>query len=133
MNLGKYSYHAASTAPIVATRDGSIKVDGWNLGLVGTLPVNADFSLFAKAGLLSYKIDYHCEGTGISCSNPERSDKGTPAYYGIGVAWEFTDRWFARMGYEIFKEIGEAFNSTGTTGTTKDDITLVSVGLGYHF
>lgn len=133
VDLGKYSFRAASTAPIVATRNGTLKIDGWNLGIAASAPLNEQFSLIAKAGVLNYSTEFHCTGTGVACANPDRSDSGAPLYYGVGAGWNFNPNWFLRAEYEVFTDVGTSFNTTGTTGTSKDDVKMGSVGVGYKF
>ena len=133
VDLGKYSYHARSTAPVVATRDGNLKTDAWNIGLVGSLPINESFSLFANGGVFSYTTKFTYTGTGIACPNQNRSERGAPLYYGVGAAWNVTPNWFLRAEYEVYKNIGERFNTNGTTGTSRADVKLGSIGVGYRF
>jgi hypothetical protein len=33
----------------------------------------------------------------------------------------------------VFNRVGEAYNTTGTTGTTSPDIKMFSLGIGYKF
>lgn len=132
-SLGKYTYRAEATAPVTATRDGNIEIDGWNLGIVPRLPLSPNFALFAKAGVLDYELTFRCSGTGVPCTNPDRSDSGRPVYYGAGLEWKLAAHWLLRAEYEVFKDIGEAFNTDGTTGTSKADVTMTSLGIGYRF
>lgn len=133
LDFGKFIYSADATAPITATRDGFVEADGWNIGLVARKELNKTISVFGKAGVLRYNIDYRCEGTGIACTNPNRSDSGTNPFYGIGLAWHFKPDWFFRAEYEIFSDIGGAFDSDGSNGTTKADIDFAGIGIGYQF
>lgn len=133
IDLGKFTYHADATAPIVATRDGTAEISSWNIGVVASAPVSDNLALSVKAGVLAYNLDYHCQGTGIACPNPERSDDGTPPYYGVGINWQMSKDWFMQADYEVFTDIGEKLNSTGSTGTTQSDVTMLSVGVGYRF
>lgn len=133
VSLGEYTYHADGTAPVAATRDASIEIDGWNVGLVLSAPVLPTFSVFAKAGALAYDLKFTCSGTGVACTNPNRSDDGTRAFYGAGLEWDLGSHWFVRAEYEVFSKIGEAFNTSGTTGTSKEDVEMVSLGIGYRF
>lgn len=132
MDLGRYTYHAVATVP-VATRDGKGPMDGWNLLAVGSLPLNDQFSLIGKLGVAAQRMKFHCEGTGIACTNPERSANGTSLQYGAGVEWAFTPNWFVRGEYEVVQKIGESFNANGTTGTSRADLKMGSVGVGYKF
>lgn len=132
-NLGKYTYDAASTAPLVATRHGVGKIDGWNLGVVGSLPLGAQFAVLGKLGVVGYKIDFHCDGTGIACANPNRKDSGTALTYGLGADWNFSGNWFARAEYDVARKVGTRFDFDGSNGTSQADVRTASVGVGYRF
>lgn len=131
-DLGSFIYDATATAP-VATRHGDIKTDGWNIDLVGYLPFTDSVTGFGRLGAYRYDTNLACSGTGIACSNPSRSKKGTSTHYGLGVDWTFARSWFARFEYEVYTRVGEAFNANGTTGTTRADVKMGSVGVGYRF
>ena len=97
VNLGKYTYDApASIYALVATRHGVGKIDGWNLGVVGSLPLGAQFAVLGKLRRRRLQIDFHCDGTGIACANPNRKDSGTALTHGLGADWNFSGNWFAR-------------------------------------
>jgi OOP family OmpA-OmpF porin len=133
MDLGRFTYSARSSAPLVATRDGSLKMNAWNLDVVGSYPLGSQFSVFGKLGVAAHRAKFHCEGTGIACSNPSRKASGTSLHYGVGVEWAFSPNWFARAEYEVVKKVGDPFNATGTTGTSRADVKLGSIGIGYRF
>ena len=133
MDLGRYTYHADGTAPITATRDGKGPMDALNVVVVGSLPLTEQFSLIGKLGVAAQRMRFHCEGTGIACSNPDRTSHGTSLQYGAGVEWAFTPNWFVRGEYEVVQKIGDSFNANGTTGTSRADLKMGSVGVGYRF
>lgn len=132
VNLGKYKYQGVATVP-VATRGGYVKADGWTLGVVGSLPVTEKIAIFGKLGLVNYDLKYHCGGTGFVCHRENSSKNDTTLFYGAGADWSFTKDWFARAEYEVYEDIGSSFNYNGTKGTSKADVHLGSVGLGYRF
>ena len=131
LDLGRFTYSA--NMPTVATRDGSLKMNAWNLDVVGSYPLGSQFSVFGKLGVAAHRAKFHCEGTGIACSNPSRKASGTSLHYGVGVEWAFSPNWFARAEYEVVKKVGDPFNATGTTGTSRADVKLGSIGIGYRF
>jgi len=133
MDMGKHTYDAVATVPLGATRQGSIKTTGWNLDAVGSFPVSEVFSIFARAGAVYYDLSSSCSGAVIACVNPNRNTKDTAFHYGAGVEWNVWDRWFVRAEYEVVSKVGEALNATGTTGTTKADVTMFTGGIGYRF
>lgn len=133
VDFGRYTYGAVSTAPIAATRDGHLDASGWTLGVVGSLPITDDLAVFAKVGAIAWDVDFGCGGTGIACVNPDRSDDGVSGYFGVGGTWAFSPAWFLRAEYEVFQDVGTAFNSTGTTGTSEESVKMGSIGIGYRF
>ena len=133
VDLGKFTYHALATVPAGATRDGNAKIDGWNLDAIGRLPVSDAVAAFGRIGLVSYDLSYSCQGTVIACANPSRSNRGTSLHYGLGLDWNFGQSWFARAEYEVYEKVGEAFNTTGTTGTTRANVSVAGIGIGYRF
>lgn len=132
MDLGRYTYDAVATVP-AATRTGSGTIDAWNIGVVGNLPLNDRFSLFGRLGVAAHRLKFHCDGTGIPCTNPDRTARGNSLHYGAGLQWALTRNLFVRGEYEVIRDIGDAFNFTGTTGTSEADLKMGSIGLGYRF
>ncbi len=73
-NLGKFGY-SAKTGPL-GTFNGQVKIQGFNLNLVGTLPVTERFSVFARAGVQATKTgDTYSGSTPISGFNPSPSKR----------------------------------------------------------
>ena len=133
VDMGRFTYHALSTVPAGATRDGIVKVTGVNLDAVGRLPVSDAVAVFGKLGFVSYDLSYSCQSSVIPCITPNRSKRGTPLHYGLGLDWNFGKKLFARAEYEIYTNVGEPFNATGTTGTTRANVGVAGVGIGYKF
>lgn len=131
-NLGEFAYRAAITAPVTETGVVTLDIDGWNLDVVGRLPFNPSLTGFAKVGAFFYNLDYQCTGT-VYCGTPSRSASGTSLHYGLGVDYSFSSNWFARAEYEVFAKVGDAMSADGTTGTTREDVKLGSLGIGYRF
>jgi len=133
VDLGRSSYRANSTAPIVATRTGYVETDGWSLAAVGRLPLTASLALTGKLGLLAYDLQFRCFGGAGICGNPVRGDSGVKPTYGLGLDWDLGANWFARAEYEVYRNIGSRFDTLGSTGTSQADIALASIGIGYRF
>lgn len=130
-NFGKYTYDASS--PLPATRHLSLKTDAWTLAAVGSLPVAENFALFGKLGAAAYHLKFRCDGTGVACVNPDRRENDSGVFYGIGADWNFGRQWFARAEYEVYEDVGSRSNATGTTGTSRADIKMGSIGVGFRF
>jgi OOP family OmpA-OmpF porin len=134
-NFGAVTYRATITAPAVSS--GVVKLDmgGWNLDLVGRLPFSDALSGYARLGAFVYDLDYQCiiiSGP-YSCGVANRSATGTSLHYGLGLEYAFAGNWFARVEYEVITDAGDALSATGASGTSKEDIRLGSVGIGYRF
>ena len=92
--------------------DFGLKVDvsGFNLSLMGILPVGERFDLFAKLGMIAWDAD----APGIG------SDSGEDLSWGIGAGYAFTDNLGARLEYQGF-EIEDA------------DGDMISIGMCWKF
>lgn len=130
--LGELAYRAAITAPVAETGLVSLDIDGWNLDVVGRLPFNNSLAGFAKIGAFVYNLDYQCTGT-VYCGTVSRSASGTSLHYGLGIDYAFAGNWFARAEYEVFADVGDSMSADGAIGTSREDVRLGSVGVGYRF
>jgi OOP family OmpA-OmpF porin len=63
----------------------SIEVDGWVLAGKGMLPINEQFGVFAKLGMIMWDAEGGGAASGID-------DDGTDLIYGLGAQYMFTDR-----------------------------------------
>lgn len=122
-DLGKFGYTA--TAP-GGTLNGSMKVRGLNLDLVGTLPVTEKFSVFGRVGVNYAQTRDNFSGTGnVIVTNPNPRKNDTNYKFGAGVQYAFTDSLAMRLEAERYR-INDAVGNKG-------DVDLYSVGLIYRF
>lgn len=63
----------------------SAQVDGWTLAAKGILPLNDQFSLFGKLGMISWDAKGGGAASGVN-------DDGTDLLYGLGAQYMVTDR-----------------------------------------
>jgi opacity protein-like surface antigen len=96
-------------------------------------PFSDTVSIYAKTGIYRYQLDFTCTGTGVPCTNPNRRVNGKPVFLGLGLEWNPLKGLFVRTEYEVYLKVGEKFNATGTTGTSKSDVKLATLGVGYRF
>lgn len=73
----------------------------------------------------------------VAASDSKREAETDSAITGSGTT-AFTSTkaatsWFVRAECEVFEKIGDLFNSNGTQGTTRADVKMRSVGVGYRF
>ncbi len=103
---------------------GTIKADGYILGVVYTRRVNNRLDLFANAGAHWWDV----EENEVYDGTPYRSEaSGTSPYYGVGGRYWFHPRAAVRVSLERYADVGE----DGVTG--EGDIDSVWLGIDYSF
>ena len=120
-NLGEATANTVITAPVAGTVNTDVESESWNISAVGILPLNDQFSLFARLGVNVWNIDASSSGTGSG--GPfvlDVSDDGTDVVYGLGAAYNITQNLSVRGEWERYDFDG-------------DDIDLLSVGLAWAF
>ncbi|MPY25499.1 outer membrane beta-barrel protein [Shewanella sp. YLB-07] len=100
----------------------NIEVDGFTLGLVGTLPLNEKWFLTGEAGAYQYHIAHQMT------ADQYVSDTDTAAYFGAGVGYNITDSLAISAKYRRFAGIDEnAWN------TANMDAQTVGIQMTYRF
>ncbi|HTN64631.1 MAG TPA: outer membrane beta-barrel protein [Burkholderiaceae bacterium] len=123
-DLGKFGY-TARTVP-AGTLNGSSRIRGLNLDLVGTLPITDKFSAFARVGMNYADVRDSFSGTGaVRVLDPNPSKREANYKFGVGAQYAFTEALAMRVEAERYR-INDAVGNRG-------DIDLVSVGLIYRF
>ena len=124
-NLGQFGF--TSTTVPAGTLTGKIKLQGFNLDVVGTLPLTEKFSVLGRVGLNYAQAKDNFTNTGLvpPPANPNPS-KGQINYkFGAGVQYDFTDALGMRVEAERYR-INDAVGNKG-------DINMYSLGLVYRF
>lgn len=123
-DLGKFAF-GATTVP-AGTLNGSIKLRGFNLDLVGILPITKKLSALGRVGVNYAEAKDTFSGTGaVNVLNPNPSKRDTNYKYGLGVQYDFTESLGMRVEAERYR-INDAVGNKG-------DIDLISIGLVYSF
>ena len=123
-DLGRFGF-MATTLP-AGTLNGTIKLRGLNLDLVGTLPVTDNFSVFGRVGMNYAEARDSFSGTGaVNVINPNPSKKDTNYKLGLGLQYAFSESLAMRAEVERYR-INDAVGNKG-------DVDLVSLGLIYRF
>lgn len=123
-DLGKFGF-TAQTLP-AGTLNGTIKLSGFNLDLVGLLPITDRFSAFGRVGVNYAKAKDTFSGTGlVSVRNPNPEKRDTNGKYGFGLQYALSDSLHMRAEVERYR-INDAVGNKG-------DVDLASVGLVYRF
>jgi OOP family OmpA-OmpF porin len=123
-NLGKFGINGQTA--LLETLNGQFKVDGINLDLVGSLPVNDQLSFLARMGVINGRsrdiFTYTVPG-GLGNSNPEITKRDYKA--GLGFAYQFSQSMTLRGEIERYK-INDAVSG-------KANINLATLSLVFPF
>lgn len=121
--LGEFNAHINTGVDLYT----QIRTTAWTGYLVGTLPVGKGFSLLGKIGE-SYTRE--SRGDCNICQAPvtnSSSNIWSPTF-GVGVKYNFTPNWSARVEAERYTKVGDSGDST-----FGGRITLWSLGASYKF
>ena len=123
-DLGRFSY-GSNTTPL-GSFNGSTRVNGLNLDLVGTAPVSDRFSVFGRVGAAYAQNRGSFASTGfvpLNLSNPRRND--TNLKVGLGVQYAITEALSVRAEIERYR-ISDPIRN-------RANIDMASLGLVYYF
>lgn len=123
-NLGKFGFKSTTTP--TGTLDGRIKLDGMNLDLVGTLPINNQLSLLGRVGVHNARARDTFIGTGnvvVTDPNPQKTQTNYKA--GFGFAYQFSPSMALRGELERYR-VNDAVGNKG-------DINVASLSLVFPF
>jgi OOP family OmpA-OmpF porin len=115
-NLGEFGFKSTTTTP-TGTLDGRIKLDGVNLDLVGTLPVNDQLSLLGRVGMINARARDNFSTTGglsVANANPRTTRQSYKA--GLGFAYKFSQSMTLRGELERYR-INDAVGNKGDINT----------------
>lgn len=128
-DLGRYSYGSNVTRPgsiLPGSFNGSTRVQGLNLDLVGMLPVTDRFSVLGRVGAAYAQNRGSFSSSGIvplNLSNPRRND--TNLKVGLGVQYAITEALAVRAEIERYR-ISDPIRN-------RANIDMASLGLVYNF
>ena len=123
-DLGKFGY-TANTVPL-GSLTGDIRLKGWNLDLVGTLPLSDRFSLLGRVGANYADTNDTFTSTGaVRVINPNPTSRDTNYKFGLGVQYAFNDALALRVEAERYR-INDAVGNNG-------HIDMATIGLVYSF
>ncbi|NDP40040.1 MAG: OmpA family protein [Rhodoferax sp.] len=124
-DLGNFGFNA-TTVPAGGALSGNIKLKGFNMDLVGTLPITEKFSVLGRIGANYADATDSFVGTGsVNVLDPNPSKRDTNLKVGVGLQYAFTPALAMRAEVERYR-INDAVGNKG-------DIDLVSLGLIYRF
>ena len=125
-DLGQFGYTLYTSPP--GTLSGNVKLKGYNLDVVGLLPVTEKFSLLARLGLdyAEARASFNTTGAGTlsrARNNANKSD--TKIKYGVGMQYALTESLGLRVEAERY-QINDAVGHNS-------DVDFLSAGLLYRF
>ncbi len=101
-SLGKSTF-TTTTVP-AGTLNGELRVEGFNLDLVGTAPLSDNFSLIGRIGAQNAKTRGTFVGTGAALvTNPTPSRRETNYKAGVGMQYAFTPSMLVRAEVERYR------------------------------
>ena len=119
-NLGEATARTVVTAPVAGTFNSTLEFESWSISAVGILPLNDQFSLFARLGLNVWNLDGSVTGTGSGSTTVTTGDDGADVVYGLGASYNFSQNLSLRGEWERYDFDGS-------------DVDLLSVGLAWAF
>jgi len=101
-DLGRFGFTATTVPP--GSLDGRLKVSGFNLDLVGTLPLTDSLSALGRVGAqrAKTKSDFSASGAALPTSAP-RSETSTNAKFGVGLQYAFSPSMLMRGEVERYR------------------------------
>ncbi|MES2942023.1 MAG: OmpA family protein [Pseudomonadota bacterium] len=123
-DLGKFGF-TANTVP-AGSLNGNIRIRGFNLDLVGTVPLTEKLSALGRVGANYAQAKDSFRGSGaVNVINPNPSERATNYKVGLGLQYAFSDDLAMRAEIERYR-INDAVGNRG-------HVDMVSVGLVYSF
>lgn len=123
-NLGAFGFK--STTNPTGTLDGRYKIDGMNIDLVGTIPMNNQLSLIGRIGMHNARTRDTFRGTGaVVVTNPSPETTETNYKAGFGFAYQFSESMSLRGELERYR-VNDAVGHRG-------DINVASLSLVFPF
>ncbi len=114
-DLGRSSFNA-STLP-AGTLDATMRIRGYNLDLVGTLPMGDTVSLLGRAGFAFARTRASFNGTGgASVAQPSPTDRQTNWKVGLGVQVAFSPSVLMRVEAERYR-VSDGLGQRGRVNT----------------
>ena len=101
-HLGSFGFSATTTP--AGTLKGDFRVQGANLGLVGTMPFTDNFSGLARIGVQYARTRANIDATGaVTVANPRPTDREANVKIGLGLQYAFNPGFQVRAEVERFR------------------------------
>lgn len=133
LGKAKASYTLERQGTII--RDAEYKASAITLGLVGSVPVGANVSLFAKGGVAWTKLKYreNIDDRGVSDSFSAPDLNQTRGTAGLGASYAATPNLSIRAEWDRYFDVGNTFALTTEGNGRFSSIDALWIGLQYRF
>ena len=122
-DLGKFGFDAVTTDGKLS---GTAAFRGWNLDLVGQLPLSERFSVLGRVGAASVAAKTNFTGNRLNAvTAPHASITKAGLKLGLGMEYKFTEALAVRGEFERLR-VNDAVGNRG-------DIDMATIGLVYKF
>ena len=122
-NLGKFGFEAVTTD---GKLNGNAGFRGWNLDLLGQLPLTERFSVLGRVGVASTTAKTNFTGNRLNAvTAPHAGITKAGMKLGLGVEYKFTEALAVRGEFERYR-VNDAVGNRG-------DVDMATVGLVYKF
>src|SRR5450759_737657 len=139
VNLGKASTSYEFNGLGRYTREGTYKISGLNLSGVFSQPINEQFSVFGRLGVLYSKYQYSETGANFPAFTPSTEPpvhsftapdlKRSKLSYGLGAEDRLNPMTALRLGWDRYTDIGNPIANTETANGKFDNIDLYSLSV----
>ena len=122
-DLGRFNYSGTTTG---GAYNGTTRVNGLNLDLVGTLPLSDRFSVLGRVGAAYARTRDDFSSTGFVPANTfNRSRNETGVKFGVGIQYAITEALSLRGELERYR-INDPIRN-------RSNVDMASIGLVYRF
>lgn len=128
VDLGSFGFKT-DVSP-TGSLSGDMKISGFEVSAVGTLPINDQFGVYARVGALAGETKTSYTGAGsvqVLIGGETQKKRSTQLSYGAGLAYNFNSKFSVRGEWARYTKLGSIL----TGGET--DANLYSLGLVYRF
>ncbi|MEO6279722.1 OmpA family protein [Roseateles sp.] len=123
-DLGRFNF-SATTVP-AGVLNGQLKVQGFNLDLVGTLPLTERLSLIGRVGATAARTRDQFTGSGaVAVLNPSPHQRANNYKFGGGLQYDISPAFLVRGEAERYR-INDAVGNKG-------DVNMLSISLVFPF
>lgn len=125
--IGSASLQSSISSPAADTASGTWKAHGFGLHVVGTLPIDNQWSVYGRVGAERFHTTLDLSSNSGGATAVSSTSNNTTLAVGAGAAYAITPKLDATAELVHYNRVG----ADGSTGTSA--VNQVNVGLRYHF